>query len=108
MKIQFNKDIVEFVAETQAESDQLDTLWEKISSGITGTRQLDPVGIYAPGQYNAAVFQVRRGGKTAPEAPTVYAKKDSTAYCAACNKTLKVKAGEPVPNCCGRPMKLLD
>ena len=39
---------------------------------------------------------------------TIPAPKDGTAYCATCRKTLPVKAGEPIPYCCGRQMKLLD
>jgi hypothetical protein len=107
VKIQINKDIIEFVAETAAESEQLEALWPRLDGGISQSRQLEPVGLYAPGEYNAAVFQIKRGS-VRETSPAVPAPKDGTAYCATCRKTLPVKAGEPIPYCCGRQMKLLD
>ncbi|MGN1306044.1 MAG: hypothetical protein ACI4V3_00055 [Faecousia sp.] len=40
--------------------------------------------------------------------PGVIAPYDTDVYCVTCNKTRHVKAGEPIPFCCGRRMEILD
>lgn len=35
----------------------------------------------------------------------VRAEKDGTVYCKVCHKMLDVKAGEPIPRCCGKVME---
>ena len=50
-------------------------------------------------------------GLTAEEAkaqPTVLAPYDTDVYCYLCNRTEHIKAGEPIPVCCGRLMEILD
>ena len=36
------------------------------------------------------------------------ADKDSTVYCPICHKTLEVKAGQPIPRCCGKVMEIME
>jgi hypothetical protein len=33
---------------------------------------------------------------------------DCTVYCSICNKTIELKAGEPIPVCCGKTMINID
>jgi hypothetical protein len=40
-----------------------------------------------------------------PLIPVVRAEKDCTVYCKICHKMLDVKAGEPIPRCCGKVME---
>ena len=44
----------------------------------------------------------------AKETAQIRAPYDSDVYCVTCNKTIHIKAGEPIPSCCGRLMELLD
>ena len=37
--------------------------------------------------------------------PVVRAEKDCQVYCPICHKILDVKAGEPIPRCCGKVME---
>ena len=47
-------------------------------------------------------------GQEAKEVPVIRAPYDTDVYCVTCNKTQHVKAGEPIPFCCGRLMEILD
>lgn len=38
----------------------------------------------------------------------VRAEKDCKVYCATCHKILEVKAGQPIPRCCGKGMEILE
>ena len=46
--------------------------------------------------------------KEKADIPVIRAPYDTDVYCVTCNKTLHVKAGEPIPFCCGRLMEILD
>ena len=37
--------------------------------------------------------------------PVERAEKDCQVYCKICHKILEVKAGQPIPRCCGKPME---
>lgn len=39
--------------------------------------------------------------------PEIRAPYDTDVYCVTCRKTVHIKAGEVVPFCCGRRMKIL-
>ena len=36
----------------------------------------------------------------------VRAEKDCTVYCPICHKVVDVKAGDPIPRCCGKVMEV--
>lgn len=38
----------------------------------------------------------------------VHAEKDCDVYCPICHKVVHVKAGDPIPRCCGKVMDVLD
>jgi hypothetical protein len=38
----------------------------------------------------------------------VRAEKECDVYCPICHKVLHVKAGDVIPRCCGKPMKVMD
>ena len=40
------------------------------------------------------------------ESLVVRAEKDCQVYCPICHKILEVKAGQPIPRCCGKPMEI--
>ncbi len=109
MKIRLNKDIAEFIPENAAETTELEALWVKMGNCVGGNKALSPIGTYIPSEKNTALFHI--DGLTAEEAdaiPVVRAPYDTDVYCVVCNKTQHVKAGEPIPFCCGRLMEILD
>ena len=38
----------------------------------------------------------------------VRAEKECDIYCPICHKLLEVKAGEPIPRCCGKVMEIME
>ena len=109
MKIRMDKDIAEFIPESAAEAVELEALWIKMGNCVGGTKQLEPMGVYVRGTDKSARFHIE--GLTEEEAkagPQVLAPYDTDVYCYICNRTEHVKAGQPIPFCCGRLMEILD
>ena len=109
MKIRINKDIVEITPEHAAEAAELEALWVKMGNCVGGNKRLEPLGVYVPSENKTAT--VRIDGLTKEEAdkvPEIRAPYDTDVYCVTCNKTQHVKAGEPIPFCCGKLMEILD
>ena len=109
MKIRINKGIVEFTPEHAAEAAELEALWIKMGNCIGGTKSLQPIGVYVPAQNKTATFHIEGLSQAEKDdVPVIRAAYDTDVYCVTCNKTLHVKAGEPIPFCCGRLMEILD
>ena len=109
MKIRINKDIVEFTPEHAAEAAELEALWVKMGNCVGETKRLEPMGVYVPTESKTAKFHIEGLSKEETDAvPVIRAPYDTDVYCVICNKTLHVKAGEPIPFCCGRLMEILD
>ena len=109
MKIRIHKDLVEFTPENAAEAAELEALWIKMGNCLGETKHLQPIGVYLPSENKTATFHIaglsEEEKNTIPEIRAPY---DTDVYCVTCNKTVHIKAGEPIPSCCGRLMELLD
>lgn len=109
MKIRINKDIVEFTPEHAAEAAELEALWVKMGNCVGGNKNLEPMGVYLPSENKTAKFLIKGLSQAEKDAvPEIRAPYDTDVYCVVCNKTQHVKAGEPIPFCCGRLMEILD
>ena len=109
MKIRINKDIVEFIPEHAAETAELEALWVKMGNCVGDTKRLEPMGVFVPSESKVAKLHIEGLSKEEVDAvPTIRAPYDTDVYCVTCNKTVHVKAGEPIPFCCGRLMEILD
>ena len=109
MKIRIDKDIVTFTPENASETAELEALWIKMGNCVGESKSLQPIGVFMPSQDKTAVFHIE--GLNAQEkdaVPEIRAPYDTDVYCVTCNKTVHVKAGEPIPSCCGRLMEILD
>ena len=109
MKIRLARDIAEFIPENPAEATELEALWIKMGNCVGETKRLEPMGVYVKSEQKSAKFHIE--GLTEEEAkaiPQVLAPYDTDVYCITCNRTEHVKAGEPIPFCCGRLMEILD
>ena len=109
MKIRIDKDVVSFTPEHAAETAELEALWIKLGNCLGNTKSLQHIGTYVPSENRTASFHIEglseQEAKAVPESRAPY---DTDVYCVTCNKTLHVKAGEPIPFCCGRLMEILD
>jgi hypothetical protein len=109
MKINLDKNLVEFTPETADEKAKLEALWKLVVDCVRFNKKLVPVGEYVPAKNNMARFVIEGepGGKT-DEYAAVYADSDARAYCQTCNKFVELKKGDRVPPCCGKIMEILD
>ena len=111
MKIEIQKNLVEFIPETSDEKIKLEALWRTIVDCVRFNKKLVPIGNYIPAQDEFARFAIegldseQSSGETYPE---VYADKDCRCYCQTCNKYVELKKGERIPPCCGKLMEVLD
>ena len=109
MKIRIDKDIVEFTPEHAAEAAELEALWVKMGNCLGQTKSLQPIGVYVPAENKTASFHIEGLSEQEKTAvPEIRAPYDTDVYCVTCNKTVHIKAGEPIPSCCGRLMEILD
>jgi len=60
MKIQFAKDLVEFVPETEDEKKELSLLWDLIVDCVKFNKKLVPVGEYIPQKNELARFAIEK------------------------------------------------
>jgi hypothetical protein len=60
MKIQFAKDLVEFVPETDDEKKELSLLWDLIVDCVKFNKKLVPVGEYIPQKNELARFAIEK------------------------------------------------
>ena len=109
MKIRIDKDIVTFTPENASETAELEALWIKMGNCVGKNKSLQPIGVFMPAQDKTAVFHIEGlSQQEKASVPDVRAPYDTDVYCVTCNKTVHVKAGEPIPSCCGRLMEILD
>lgn len=108
MKITLEKNVVDFIPETAAETASMEVLWRKIIDCAGDSKILAPIGEYIPTKKNQLSFVIEggSGGKTTWSEQA--APEDTTYVCAVCNKYMNVKAGGNVPLCCGNVMECVD
>lgn len=107
MKIQIDKNVVEFLPENEQETASLETLWRMVVDCAHDNKRLNPIGEYIPMKQNLARFVI----EGAPGATTYTEDKavaECTVVCTTCNKYMLLKGGDAVPRCCGRPMETAD
>ena len=109
MKSRINTDVVEFTPEHAAEAAELEALWVKMGNCVGETKSLQPIGVYIPSENKTATFHIEGlSEQEKANIPVIRAPYDTDVYCVTCNRTEHVKAGEPIPFCCGRLMEILD
>ncbi len=108
MKINVDKNIIEFHPESKEETESLVQMWRLLVDCMGTNKKITPIGEYIPEKKNTASFFVEGepGGVTNPSADVAPA--DGTYYCSTCNKYINLKKGDTIPLCCGRPMELME
>jgi len=108
MKIEVDRNVVEFTPENPQEEAALEVLWKVIIDCYGENKKLVPIGQYIPGQDKLARFTIEGvpGGKTTYSDHK--AEEECAYYCAICNKYINLKPGDSIPLCCGKEMEKLD
>ena len=110
MKINIEKNLVEFTPENLDETAKLEALWRLIVDCVRFSKKLVPIGEYIPQKNNLARFALEGESdrKSGDDFPEVYVDRDCRCYCQTCNKYVELKKGDRVPPCCGKIMEILD
>lgn len=108
MKITIDRNVVEFIPESTAETSSMETLWRILIDCVNETKNLTPIGEFVPQKQNLARFTIEGvpGGKTVMSEQV--SPDDCTYICEICNKYMNVGKGQEVPLCCGRVMEPVD
>ena len=109
MKINIEKNLVEFTPESGDEKSKIEALWKLMVDCVRFNKKLVPVGEYIPSKNDFARFVIEgeAGGGT-DDYPEVYVDKDCRCYCQTCNKYVMLKKGDRIPPCCGKLMDVMD
>ncbi len=109
MKITIEKNLVTLRPEGDEERAKTELLWKILIDCVNQTRKLAPVGEYAPakGKLEAAFAIEGYDGNPQPYLE-VRAPRDCRVYCVTCNRIEDIKAGDPIPLCCGKRMEIVD
>ncbi len=107
MQINIDNNVVEFLPENDQETASLESLWRMVISCAADNKRLNPIGEYVPMKENLARFVIEgvAGATTYTEDKVI---EECTVICATCNKYMRLKGGDAVPVCCGRPMDMVD
>jgi hypothetical protein len=109
MKINLDKDIIEFIPENPLEIQSLEVLWRRLVDCANFNKRIVPIGEFLPDiKETVARFYIEdtKGGVTTYSSESSL--EDADFYCAICNKYKKLKKGESIPFCCGKLMELID
>jgi len=111
MKIEIDKNLVEFTPESDDEKVKLEALWRTVVDCARFNKKLVPIGQYVPSKDKLARFAIEGADSGAVSGETyadVKVDKDCRCYCQTCNKYVELKKGDRVPPCCGKLMEVLD
>ncbi len=106
MEIRIDKNVIEFMPDTEIETQQLEELWRVVVDCARFSRKLVPIGEYIPSQRNLARFAIE--GEMPAGIPERFAIKEGRYVCLTCNKYIVLKKGDQIPPCCGKLMECYD
>lgn len=109
MKINVDRNVVEFLPDNEQETASMEVLWRVIVDCARENKKMVAIGEYIPMKENLARFVIEDmpGGTTQWSAEHI-ANDDCTYICTICNKYMNVAKGKEVPLCCGREMEAMD
>jgi len=109
MRIDIEKNLVEFTPERADETAKLQTLWRVLVDCARFNKKMVPVGEYIPKENSCARFAIEgMETKGVTDYPEVFVDKDCRCYCQTCNKYVMLKKGDRIPPCCGKLMEIMD
>ena len=109
MKINIDKNLVEFKPENADEKAKLEELWRLVIDCAGISKKLVPVGEYVPAKNDkGASFFIEGLDNHTHTYSEIHAEKDCKCYCDICNKLMDLKKGDAIPLCCGKVMEIID
>jgi hypothetical protein len=109
MRINIEKNLVEFTPENPDETVKLEALWRTMVDCVRFNKKLVPIGQYVPQQNEFARFAIEgEKGAGVDDYPEVYVDEECRCFCFTCNKYVELKTGDRIPPCCGKLMEVLD
>jgi len=109
MRIDIDKNTVEFSPENAAERVKLEHLWKILIDCNGDAIKLSPVGEYVPAKgVKGAMFYMEGLPEGTDTYREVRVEEDCTVYCTICNKLITLKKGDVIPRCCGKMMEIVD
>jgi len=109
MKINIDKNLVEFTPENADEKVKLEALWRTMVDCVRFNKKLVPVGEYIPVKNDFARFAIEGvSGAPTDDYPEVHVDQDCQCLCFTCNKYVILKKGDRIPPCCGKLMEVMD
>ena len=107
MKIHIDKNVIEFLPESEQETSSLETLWRVVVDCAGTNKRMTAIGEYIPSKENLARFVIEGvpGTTTYTQDKAV---EECTVFCMTCNKYMQLKGGDSIPVCCGKPMEPVD
>jgi hypothetical protein len=109
MRINIDKNVVEFIPENQQETASLEVLWRMVLDCAGGNnKSLSPIGEYVPQKENLARFVIEGAASGKTVFSEMVSEAECTYLCTICNKYIHIHVGQAVPYCCGRLMEPVD
>lgn len=108
MKIEIEKNLVQFFPEGAEEKAKLQLLWQMMVDCVGTNKKMVPVGEYSPAKHHSATFMIEDLAANQQAYEVVRVDFDCRCYCQVCNKFVDIKKGEAIPICCGRLMEIID
>ncbi len=109
MKINIDKNLVEFAPESADEKSHLVALWRLLVDCARFNKKLVPVGEYLPDNNEFARFAIEGlEAQSTDDYAEVYVEEECTCFCQTCNKYVNLKKGDRIPPCCGKLMEVID
>jgi hypothetical protein len=109
VRINIEKNLVEFTPEGSGETEQLQALWRTMVDCARFNKKMTPIGEYIPSQSEFARFVIEGiDTKSTGDYPEVFVEADCRCYCQTCNKYVELKKGDRIPPCCGKLMEVMD
>ena len=109
MKIEIDKNLVQFFPETEEEKSKIQQLWQMVVDCNGFNKKMVAVGEYSPTKnHNSATFFIEDIENVKQAYNEIHVDDDCRCYCAICNKFVDLKKGDPIPLCCGKTMEIID
>jgi hypothetical protein len=109
MRINIDKNMVEFQPENSREKAETEALWRVLIDCNGPALKMSPVGEYAPQKnHTTASFYIEGLQAEQPTYTAIRVEEDCTVSCMTCNNLIQLKKGDPIPICCGKLMEIVD
>lgn len=109
MKINIDKNLIEFCPEHPEEKAKIEEIWRMMVDCAGYNKKMVPVGEYVPNKNDkGATFFIEGLQKEEQTYTEIHVDDDCRCYCGICNNFVDLKKGDPIPLCCGKRMEIIE